>query len=308
MRPRAPEHEPADRALARAGRQKVGNERHAGAARRDRRGLGVHHVVGFAGVAEAFDPFDDAGTEPLQAGIAQRGIGVELRRRAVLVVGGRKLRLLRAHHENFPRSRRKHGLIFFSAGAEDRELRVVPGGNHGNAFERGKPHFFRRGARDGADDAPRVGRGREQLFFQPDGGENFVGKFARPQIRHLRRSRHRAVGRHDAREAVRQEVRNEEPGGGPVEKLGPVFLEPNEFVNGVEGERADAGNAVQLILRNVFPDVFHDGRRTRAFPGNDGIEQLSPRVDERAVHAESRHGHGLDAGNVRSRERLARAF
>ena len=183
----------------------------------------------------------------------------------------------------------------------------MPGRNHGNARNR-QIQFLRSSFGNVADDFSRIDNRREQRFFQAERAENFIGEPAACQIRELRRSRHRAIGRHHARQAIRENVGNEEPRGGFFQKFGAVFLEPDQLVNRVEGKRADTGNAVERVLRNVFPDVCHHVRRARTFPGNDGIKQFALCVDECAVHAERGNRDCFDFRRGNAFERLARAI
>ena len=73
---------------------------------------------------------------------------------------------------------------------------------------------------------------------------------------------------------------------GFFQKFRAVFLEPDEFVNGVESKSSHAGDTVKFLLGDIFADVFHDLRRAGAFPGDDWIEQVAGFIHQRAVHAE----------------------
>ena len=183
----------------------------------------------------------------------------------------------------------------------------MPCRNHGNAGDR-QTKFFCRILGNVADDFSRIDNRREQGFFQPERAENFGRKFAARQIRELRRSRHRAVRCHHARQAIRENIGNEKPRSGFFQKFGAVFLEPNQLVNRVKRKRTDTGNAIEFFLRNIFPDACHHVRRARTFPGNNGIKQLALRVDERAVHAESRNRNRLNFADGNAFKSLTRTL
>ncbi|SQI21297.1 Uncharacterised protein [Salmonella enterica subsp. arizonae] len=68
-----------------------------------------------------------------------------------------------------------------------------------------------------------------------------------------------------------------------------ILFKPDQLIQRVETERADAGERLQLPGRDIASNRFHHGGGSRTFPTDDRIEQLALRIDQRAVNPERRH-------------------
>lgn len=68
-----------------------------------------------------------------------------------------------------------------------------------------------------------------------------------------------------------------------------ILFKPDQLIQRVKAERADAGERLQLPGRDRALNRFHHGSGSRAFPTDDRIEQLALRIDQRAIDAESSH-------------------
>ena len=142
-----------------------------------------------------------------------------------------------------------------------------------------------------ADHIAGVHHGREKGFANTEDVEDFLAPVTRGNIGQLGCAGHRAVRGHDAGEAMRQEVRDEEPGVRLFQQFRAVLLQPNELVDGVESELTDAGNLIQSGLGNILGNGLHHLRRTGALPRDDRVKQLALGIDQSAVYAEGRDGN-----------------
>ena len=298
VRARATEDEPLNATRHRVARQEVRDELDAVAARGNGLGLGIHGIEGLAVVAGGFDPLDDAAGDPLQAGIQQTGLAVELDRCAGGVVLRGELGLRRAQHQDLPGTAGKEGLIFLHTAAEERKLRIVSGGDDGQSGIGGQTQQGAGGGSQVADHITGIHHGREKRFANTEDVEDLLTPVTRGHIGHLGCARHRAVRGHDPGEAVSQQVRDKEPGVRLFQQLGTIFLQPNELVNGVESELTYAGNLIQSGLGNVLGNGLHHLRRARALPRDDGVKQLALGINQSTVYAEGGDGNAAHLSRI----------
>ncbi len=108
-------------------------------------------------------------------------------------------------------------------------------------------------------------------------------------IQELAGACHSDIGRKLAGQTVVNQRRDKQPAVSLFQQARMILFKPDQFIQRVKAERADAGERLQLPGRDKALNRFHHGSGSRAFPTDDRVEQLALRIDQRAIDAERSH-------------------